>query len=81
MSPHNCNEILSPSQDGDDESERVQRVKVIENAAPAAFERAPGLGELVWNSSDFALGSVCTQDWKAVEGAASYVAQETAKQV
>jgi hypothetical protein len=23
MSPHNCNEILSPSQDGDDESERV----------------------------------------------------------
>jgi hypothetical protein len=23
MSPHNCNEILSPSQDGDHESERV----------------------------------------------------------
>jgi carboxylesterase type B len=23
MSPHNCYEILSPSQDGDDESERV----------------------------------------------------------
>jgi len=23
MSPHNCNEILSPSKDGDDESERV----------------------------------------------------------
>ena len=32
MSPLNCNETLSPSQDGDDESE-FQRVKVIENAA------------------------------------------------
>src|ERR1700728_3868345 len=35
MSPHNCNEILSPSQDGDDKSERV-------SAGEGAFERAPG---------------------------------------
>src|ERR1017187_5481331 len=33
MSPLNCNETLSPCKDGDDESERVPTVKVIENAA------------------------------------------------
>src|SRR5664279_2987883 len=33
MSPLNCNQTLSPCKDGDHESERVQRVKVIENAA------------------------------------------------
>ena len=36
---------------------------------------------LAMNSADFALGSMCPQHWEAVEGAASYVAQETAKQV
>jgi len=33
------------------------------------------------NSSDFTLGSVCTQHWEAVEGAASYVPPKTATQV
>ena len=32
MSPLNCNETLAPCEDGDHESERVQQVKVIENA-------------------------------------------------
>ena len=38
MSPPNCNEILSPCKDGDDESEKWQRAKVIENAA-GGFEK------------------------------------------
>ena len=32
MSPHNCNQTLSPCQDGDDESERVPTGEVIQNA-------------------------------------------------
>jgi transposase len=49
MSPLNCNETLSPSEDGDDESERVPtRVKVIENAAGGrlSVREAPRLLQL-----------------------------------
>src|SRR5271169_412867 len=53
MSPPNCYEILSPSQDGDDESERVatgegdrkcsrREAERTRSLPPAAFERAPG---------------------------------------
>src|ERR1039458_10604126 len=53
MSPHNCNEILSPCRDGDDESERAatsesdgkcgrREAERTRSLLPAAFERAPG---------------------------------------
>src|SRR6267142_5142912 len=53
MSPHSCNETLSPSKDGDDESERVPtsesdrecsrwEAERTRSLPPATAERAPG---------------------------------------
>lgn len=44
MSFHNCNEILSPSQEGDDESESVAKSKGIRWDSTGASLEAP------WNS-------------------------------
>jgi hypothetical protein len=58
---------MLPAASGEDNRTQLITSYIVKTAGSSFY-----VGELISNSSDFALGFVCSQHWEAVEGAASF---------